>query len=58
MVHMIIGELNALPPVDTEQVKDYMKSWTYFHTYFPQEWWAAVDKLEQHQPLLQLCTSH
>jgi hypothetical protein len=26
MVHMIIGELNALPPVDTEQVKDYMKS--------------------------------
>jgi len=49
---MIKMELLSLPPPWDQQAKDQQKTKTYFQTYYPQEWDAALVKMETQQLLL------
>jgi hypothetical protein len=56
---MIKSELTALPrPSNDRKARKMKKTKTYFRTYFPSRWNAALNKMEQQQPLLALCASH
>jgi hypothetical protein len=54
---MIKMELLSLPPSRDRRAKDRQKTKTYFRTYYPKEWDAALMKMETQQPLLALCAA-
>jgi len=51
-------DLLTLPRPLHRSAKDRKKTRTYFRSYFPEEWQAAVDKMERLQPILALCAAH
>jgi len=55
---MVKADLLALPPPRDRRAKDRPKTKTYFRTFFSKDWDAALEKMEQHQPLLALCAAH
>jgi hypothetical protein len=52
------ADLLSLPLPRDRRAKDQSRTKVYFRTYFRREWDSAVAKLESHQPLLALCSSH
>lgn len=55
---LVKADLLSLPTPRHLQGKDSPRTGIYFRRHFPSEWQAALDKLEQLQPLLSLCASH
>jgi len=55
---VVKSELMALPPPNDRKARKMNKTKVYFRTYHPGRWNAALDKMEQQQPLLALCASH
>jgi hypothetical protein len=55
---MIRADLLALPPPRDKRAKDRPKTKTYYRSFFSKDWDAALEKMEQHQPLLALCAAH
>jgi len=51
-------DLLALPAPRDRRAKDRPKTKTYYRSFFPKEWDAALEKMEQLQPLLALCAAH
>jgi hypothetical protein len=55
---MIKADLLALPPPRDKRAKDRPKTKTYYRSFFSKDWDAALERMEQHQPLLALCAAH
>ena len=55
---MIRADLLALPPPRDKRAKDRPKTKTYYRSFFLKDWDTALEKMEQHQPLLALCAAH
>jgi hypothetical protein len=55
---MVKVDLLTLPVPRDRRAKDRQKTKTYFRTYYPKEWQAALEKMEAQQPLLALCAAH
>ena len=57
---LIKAELLALKPTSSRdrRVMSKRKTKSYFCSFYPNEWHAALLKMEQQQPLLALCASH
>lgn len=51
-------DLLNLPTPKDRLAKSRPKTRSYYRTFFAREWQAAVDRLEQLQPLLALCSAH
>ena len=55
---MIKADLLALPPPRDKRAKDRPKTKTYYRSFFSKDWDTALERMEQHQPLLALCAAH
>src|SRR6202040_984944 len=55
---MIKADLLALPPPWDKRAKDRPKTKTYYRSFFLKDWDTALERMEQHQPLLALCAVH
>ena len=55
---MIKADLLALPPPRDKRAKDRPKTKTYYRSFFSKDWDAALERMEQHRPLLALCAAH
>jgi hypothetical protein len=51
-------ELRLLPTPADRRAQIQPKTKVYYKTYYPREWSHAVQRLEEEQPLLRLCSSH
>ena len=55
---MVKSELAALKRPSARNVKKIKRTKMYYRSYHSSEWFAALEKMERHQPLLALCASH
>jgi hypothetical protein len=55
---MIKPNLLCLPLHKARRGKNQPRTKTYFRTWYPREWKAALEEMEAQQPLLALCAAH